>query len=291
MIKKNIDLVGFLEEKQKIDPNRFSDKGYFQLEKLLRLKNENELISFLNSETPFIKSFSESDLQRFENYIKRCFTEEILEYYNKPLSEKEVQIQYFNSRYNDFKELNKNILSSKGYPYFEIIINELSFIKKNINDKYLNKSIELVQQSVNNQIKETVFGKNYDFIEKLHYYLDAKEFIDKSCTKEVFSLHFYIDTVPETPIILHGRNQSDIGYLINSLREFFKEEYQHNSTLFNTFWAERFMFKTKGDAQFPKTKNKSGISRIISSAKTEDRKSRKINIINEIVENLRAVPQ
>lgn len=143
----------------------------------------------------------------------------------------------------------------------------------------------------NNTVRQTVFGLNFDFIEKLHYYLDAKEFIDKSCTKEVFSLHFYIDTVPETPIILHGRSQSDIGHLINSLREFFKEEYQHDSTFFNTFWAERFMFKTNRDAHIPKTKDKNGISRIISSAKTEDRKSTKINAINEIVENLRAVPQ
>ncbi|WP_123867190.1 hypothetical protein [Flavobacterium oreochromis] len=289
MIKKNIDLVGFLEEKQKIDPNRFSDKGYFQLEKLLRLKNENELISFLNSETPFIKSFSESDLQRFENYIKRCFTEEILEYYNKSLSEKEVQIQYFNSRYNDFKELNKSILSSKGYPYFEIIINELSFIKKNINDKYLNKSIEFVQKPVSAEIKETVFGKNYEFIENLYTNLKAKNFISESCLLEKFLQHFYLDQVPQNQIILIGNNQSDLGLLIDSLREFFKEDYR-SSSFYNEFWANRFLFLTNGDSKKPKSKNKDSISKMVSEVKNGNRNPTKSNAISEIVENLKSIP-
>ncbi len=288
MIKKNINLVYFLEEKQKIDPNRFSDKGYCQLEKLLRLRNENELISFLNTEAPFIKSNSEIDLKRFENYLKLNFTEEILEYYNKPLSEKEMQIQYFNSRYNDFKEFSKNILSSKMYPYFEIIINELSLIKKNINDKYLNKSIELVQQSVTNQIKETVFGKNYEFIDVLYDNLWANNFIDKSCSKELFSNHFYIDAIPKDKIILTGKNQSDLVLLIDSLKEFFKEDYQ-NSTFFNEFWATRFLFATNGDSYIPKKKDKIGISKMISEVKNDNRKPTKSNTINEIVKNLKSI--
>ena len=44
----------------------------------------------------------------------------------------------------------------------------------------------------------TVFGLKFDFIEKLHYNLDAKGFIDESCTKEIFLQHFFVDTVPET---------------------------------------------------------------------------------------------
>lgn len=143
----------------------------------------------------------------------------------------------------------------------------------------------------NNTIRQTVFGLNFEFIKKLHYNLNATEFIDESCTQEIFLQHFFVDIVPETPIILHGRSQSDIGHLIKSLREFFKEEYQHDSTLFNTFWAERFMFQTNGDAQIPKIKDKNGISRIISSAKTEDRKSTKEHTIAKIVENLRVIPQ
>ncbi|SIT13550.1 hypothetical protein SAMN05421786_106148 [Chryseobacterium ureilyticum] len=141
-----------------------------------------------------------------------------------------------------------------------------------------------------NTVRQTVFGLDFAFIEKLHESLSTENFIDEFCTKELFLLHFYIDTIPVIPIILRGRNQSDIGYLINSLREFFKEDYQ-DSTFFNSFWAERFLFLTNGDSQIPKTKDKNGISRIISEVKTGNRKSTKINIINKIVENLRAVPQ
>ncbi|MCQ4142725.1 hypothetical protein [Chryseobacterium sp. EO14] len=156
---------------------------------------------------------------------------------------------------------------------------------------FSNFAVSTVPTPSFNAVRQTVFGLKFDFIEKLHYNLDAKGFIDESCTKEVFLQHFFVDTVPAIPIILHGRSQSDIGYLIDSLREFFKGDYQHDSTLFNTFWAERFMFQTNGDAQIPKVKDKNGISRIISSAKTDDRKSTKEHVINQIVENLKAIPQ
>lgn len=158
---------------------------------------------------------------------------------------------------------------------------------------FLNNKISSVQahNPSNILIKATVFGKDFDFIEKLHENLWAKKFIDDSCTTDIFSQHFFVDTIPQTPIILHGRSQSDLGYLMDSLRVFFSEEYQHNSTFFNTFWAERFMFKTNGDKQFPKMKDKIGISKIISSVKTCDRKSTKMNIIDEIVKNLRTIPQ
>ncbi|UKB80220.1 hypothetical protein [Chryseobacterium sp. MEBOG07] len=142
----------------------------------------------------------------------------------------------------------------------------------------------------NNTVRETVFGLNFDFIGQLHHNLWAKDFINESCTKKVFLQHFYIDTIPKAPIILIGKNQSDIGLLIDSLREFFKEDYQ-DKTFFNTFWAERFKFQTNGDSQNPKIKTSNGISKIISEVKTGNRKSTKINAINEIVENLRAVPQ
>lgn len=162
---------------------------------------------------------------------------------------------------------------------------------KNTFSQYLNISIFVNpvhsnSTPPNNTIKQTVFGKNFDFIGQLHENLWTKGFIDESCTKEVFLQHFYIDVIPSEPIILIGKTQSDLAHLIDSLREFFKEDYQ-DSTFFNKFWAERFLFLTNSNNQIPKIKDKNSISRIISEVKTGNRQPTKINTIAEIVENLK----
>jgi len=143
----------------------------------------------------------------------------------------------------------------------------------------------------NNIVRETVFGlMSFKFIVQLYENLREEKFIDESCTQEIFLQHFFVDTVPETRIVLHGTNQRDIGLLIRSLRGFFKEDYQ-GATFFNKFWADRFGLQTKRDSQNPKTKKPNDISRIISEVKTGYRPPRKIQAIAKIVENLKAVPQ
>ncbi|OPC04254.1 hypothetical protein BAS10_14305 [Elizabethkingia meningoseptica] len=142
----------------------------------------------------------------------------------------------------------------------------------------------------NHSLRKTVFGLNFEFIKLLYENLKGEKFIDESCTEEIFLQHFFVDTAPETQIILHGKNQSDIGLLIDSLLKFFKQEYQ-DKTFFNTFWAERFKFQTNRDSQNPKNKSSKDISKIISSVKKGDRRPTKRNIIAKIVENLEAVPR
>ncbi|RLJ34641.1 hypothetical protein CLU97_4158 [Chryseobacterium sp. 7] len=155
---------------------------------------------------------------------------------------------------------------------------------------FSNFAVSTVPTPSFNAVRQTVFGLKFDFIEKLHYNLDAKGFIDESCTKEIFLQHFFVDTVPETRIVLHGKNQRDIGCLIGSLREFFKEDYQ-GATFFNKFWADRFELQTNGDSRNPKTKKPNDISKIISEVKTGYRPPTKEQAIAEIVENLKAIPQ
>lgn len=170
----------------------------------------------------------------------------------------------------------------------------LTMIKKEFS-QYFNASDFVVSTvstltHTNYSLQKTVFGLNFEFIRLLYENLKVETFIEESCTEEIFLHHFFVDIVPETQIILHGRNQSDIGLLIDSLLRFFKKEYQ-DKTFFNNFWAERFKFQTNRDSQNPKNKSPKDISKIISSVKTGDRISTKKNIIDKIVRNLEAVPR
>lgn len=302
-------LTTILAEKLGLDPAQNTDTRYQKLDTLLKVISDDDLIRFINKNIPAVRTTDKQKLlTHFQKYLRTHFTEEILKYYEKSFTNRAAQIDHCKTRISVYKEtLQKQQHNSTCYEYFQIIFDELSFIEDLISTTKSNNIPETTPQThgtattrtavfrhehLQPLVEPTVFGlMSFKFIVQLYENLKAEKFIDESSTKEMFLQHFFVDTVPETRIVLHGRSQSDIGYLIDSLREFFKEEYQHDSTLFNTFWAERFMFQTNGDTQIPKIKDKNGISRIISSAKTGDRKSTKEYIINQIVENLKTVPQ
>lgn len=302
-------LTTILAEKLGLDPAQNTDTRYQKLDVLLKVTSNDDLTRFINKNLPPVRTNDKQELlTHFQKYLRTHFTEEILKYYERPFINRAAQIDHCKIRISFYKETLQKQRHNNSYEYFHVILEELSLIEKSISRAKSDDTAEVPPQSqvtatttrrtaippperLQTPIEQTVFGLNFDFIGKLYDNLLIEGFVNESSTKEIFLQHFFVDTVPETRIILHGRSQSDIGYLIDSLREFFKGDYQHDSTLFNTFWAERFMFQTNGDAQIPKIKDKTGISRIVSSAKRDDRKSTKERIINQIVENLKAVPQ
>lgn len=297
-----------LGEKLGLDPAQNTDTRYQKLDKLLKVISGDDLTRFINKNLPPVRTKDKEELLlHFKKYLRTHFTEEILKYYDRPFTNRAAQIDHCKTRISFYKEtLQKQKHSDMCYEYFHVILEELSLIEKLISRTKSNNTPETPIQTQGTAttrtavsrheqlqplVEPTVFGlMNVKFIVQLYENLKEEKFIDESCTQEIFLQHFFVDTVPETRIVLHGRSQSDIGCLIDSLRVFFKEDYQ-DKTFFNTFWAERFMLQTNGDAQIPKVKDKNGISRIISSVKTDERKSTKERIINQIVENLKAVPQ
>lgn len=289
-------LTTILAEELGLDPAQSTDTRYQKLNTLLKIKSDNDLLRFVNKNIPTAKTKDkEKLLLHFKKYLRTHFTEEILKYYEQPFTNRSIQVNHCKNRISAHKEtIQKQQHNNNSYEYFQVIFDELSLIESIISRiRTSNTSTRTTVPATERSqapIGQTVFGLNFDFIGQLYQNLWAKGFIDDTCAKELFLHHFYIDTVPETRIRLIGKNQSDIGLLIDSLREFFKEDYQ-DSMFFNTFWAERFEFLTNGDPQNPKTKTPNGISRIISEVKTGNRKPTKINAINEIVENLQSFPQ
>jgi hypothetical protein len=216
-------------------------------------------------------------------------------------------VNHCKTRISFYKEtLQKQKHSDTCYEYFHVILEELSLIEKLISRTKSNNTPETPIQTQGTAttrtavsrherlqplVEPTVFGlMNVKFIVQLYENLKEEKFLDESCTQDIFLQHFFVDTVPETRIVLHGTNQPDIGLLIRSLREFFKEDYQ-GATFFNAFWADRFEFQTNGDSQSAKTKTPNGISKIISEVKTGYREPAKKTAIAKIVKNLKAVPQ
>ncbi|WP_143883522.1 hypothetical protein [Chryseobacterium binzhouense] len=299
-------LTTILAEKLGLDPAQNTDTRYQKLDKLLKVISDDDLTRFINKNLPATRAKDKQELlTHFQKYLRTHFTEEILKYYDQSFTNRAAQIDHCKTRISVYKEtLQKQQHSDTCYEYFHVILEELSLIEKIISRVKSNNIPETPQtqgtattrtavsrhERLQPLVKQTVFGLNFDFIGKLYDNLLIEGFVHESSTQEMFLQHFFVDTVPETRIVLHGRSQSDIGYLIDSLREFFKEDYQ-DKTLFNTFWAERFEFQTNGDARTPKVKDKNGISRMISEVKVGNRKSAKECIINQIVENLKTVPQ
>lgn len=299
-------LTTILAEKLGLDPAQNTDIRYQKLNTLLKIKSDDDLTRFINKNLPPVRANDKQELlKHFQKYLRIHYTEEILKYYDRPFTNRALQINHYKNRITAHKLGMEKQQHNNSYEYFHVILEELSLIERIISRTKSDDTAEVPPQSQvttttrtirpttersESPIEQTVFGLNFDFIGRLHENLWSKKFIDESCTKEVFLQHFYVDTVPETRIRLIGKNQSDIGLLINSLRDFFKEDYQ-DSMFFNSFWAERFEFQTNGDSKNPKTKTPNGISKIISDVKTGNRKSTKINAINEIVGNLQNIPQ
>ncbi|MDQ1855797.1 hypothetical protein [Chryseobacterium sp. WLY505] len=294
-----------LEEMQGLDPAQKTDIRFQKLNTLLRIKSDDDLFRFINKNLPPVRTNDKQELlKHFQKYLRIHYTEEILKYYDRPFTNRALQVNHYKNRLTAYKLTLEKQKHNNSYEYFHVLLEELSFIEHLISRTETKNTPEILPQShvtanktkkstterMGNSIEQTVFGLNFDFIGRLYENLWSKKFIDESCTKDVFLQHFFIDTIPETRIRLIGKNQSDIGLLINSLRDFFKEDYQ-DSMFFNSFWAERFEFQTNGDPQNPKTKTPNGISKIISDVKTGNRKSTKINAINEIVGNLQNIPQ
>ena len=297
-----------LGEKLGLDPAQNTDTRYKKLDVLLKVTSDDDLTRFINKNLPPVRTKNKEELLlHFKKYLRTYFTGEILKYYDRPFTNRAAQVNHCKTRISFYKEtLQKQKHSDMCYEYFHVILEEFSLIEKLISRTKSNNIPETPIQTQGTAttrtavsrherlqplLETTVFGlMNFKFIVQLYENLREEKFIDESCTQKIFLQHFFVDTVPETRIRLIGKNQSDIGYLIRSLREFFKEDYQ-DSMFFNTFWAERFEFLTNGDSHNPKIKTPTGISKIISEVKTGNRKSAKINTINEIVENLKAVPQ
>jgi len=292
-----------LGEKLGIDPAQNTDTRYQKLNILLKVTSDDDLTRFINKNLPATRVKDKQELLlHFQKYFRAYFTEEILKYYDQSFTNRAAQVNHCKTRISVYKEtVQKQQHSDTCYEYFHVILEELSLIEKLISRTKSDNTPETQVTTTTRvavptpersqaPIEQTVFGKNFDFIEKLYENLWAEKFLDESCTKEVFLQHFFVDTVPETRIRLIGKNQSDIGLLINSLRDFFKEDYQ-DSMFFNSFWAERFEFQTNGDSHNPKTKTPNGISKIISEVKRGNREPAKKNAIAKIVENLKTVPQ
>ena len=122
--------------------------------------------------------------------------------------------------------------------------------------------------------------------------MEAKGFINEDETSlEKFLQHFDIKTKPKNKILLHGYNLSDLGLLMHSLKPFFVDQFQEPNFL-NSFWSDRFKFKT---IQMPiaKSKDSASIMRIISDATTPNskRRPRRKSTINELINNLKQTPQ
>ncbi len=296
-----------LGEKLGLDPAQNTDTRYQKLDILLKVTSDDDLTRFINKNIPAVRTNDKQELlTHFQKYLRTHFTEEILKYYDQSFTYRTAQVNHCKTRISVYKETLQKQQHNNSYEYFHVILEELSFIEDLISRTKSNNIPETPPQTQGTAttrtavsrherlqplVEPTVFGlMNVKFIVQLYENLKAEKFLDESCMQEIFLQHFFVDTVPETRIVLHGRSQSDIGYLIDSLREFFKEDYQ-DATFFNKFWAERFELQTKGDSQNPKTKTPGGISKIISEVKTGNRKSAKERIINQIVENLKAVPQ
>ena len=302
-------LTTILAEKLGLDPAQNTDTRYQKLDILLKVTSDDDLTRFINKNIPATRVKDKQELLlHFKKYLRAYFTEEILKYYEKSFTNRAAQVNHCKTRISVYKEtLQKQQHSDTCYGYFHVILEELSLIEKLISRVKSNNTPETPPQSqvtattttrtavstperLQTPIEQTVFGLNFDFIGKLYDNLLIEGFVNESSTKEIFLQHFFVDTVPETRIVLHGTNQRDIGLLIWSLREFFKEDYQ-GATFFNKFWADRFGLQTKRDSQNPKTKKPNDISRIISEVKTGYRPPTKKQAIAKIVENLKAVPQ
>lgn len=296
-----------LGEKLGLDPAQNTDLRYQKLDILLKIKSDDDLTRFINKNLPPVRTNDKQELLlHFQKHLRTHFTDEILKYYDQPFTNRAAQLNHCKNRISVYKENLQKQQHNNTYEYFHVILEELSLIEKLISRTKSDDTAEVPPQiqgtattrtavsrheQLQPLVEPTVFGlMSFKFIVQLYENLKAEKFIDESCTKEVFLQHFFVDIVPETPIILYGRNQSDIGLLIDSLREFFKEDYQ-GATFFNKFWADRFEFQTNGDSQNAKTKTPNGISKIISEVKAGNRKSAKERIIIQIVENLRTVPQ
>lgn len=305
MEQKNLTII--LAEKLGLDPAQNTDTRYQKLDILLKATSDDDLTRFINKNIPSTRAKDKQELlTHFQKYLRKHFTEEILKYYEKSFTNRAAQVNHCKTRISFYKEtLQKQQHSDTCYEYFHVILEELSLIERIISRTKSDNTLEVPTQTQGvtttrtavptpersqAPIEQTVFGLNFDFIGKLYDNLLIEGFVHESSTKEIFLQHFFVDNVPETRIVLYGRSQSDIGYLIDSLREFFKGDYQ-GGTFFNKFWAGRFEFLTNGDSQNPKTKTPNGISKIISEVKTGNRKSGKKKTIAKIVENLRAIPQ
>lgn len=302
-------LTTILAERLGLDPAQNTDTRYQKLDNLLKVISDDDLTRFINKNLPPARTNDKQELlTHFQKYLRTHFTEEILKYYEKSFTNRAAQVNHCKTRISVYKEtLQKQQHKNTSYEYFQIIFDELSFIEDFISRTKSNNIPETSPQTQGTTttrtavsrhdehlqplVEPTVFGlMSFKFIVQLYENLKAEKFIDESSTKEMFLQYFFVDTVPETRIVLHGRSQSDIGYLIDSLRQFFKGDYQ-GGTFFNKFWADRFEFQTNGDSQSAKTKTPNGISKMISEVRTGNRKSAKEYIINQIVKNLKAVPQ
>lgn len=296
-------LTTILAEKLGLDPAQNTDTRYQKLDVLLKVTSDDDLARFINKNLPPVRTNDKEELlTHFQKYLRTHFTEEILKYYEKPFTNRAAQVNHCKTRISVYKESLQKQQHNNTYEYFHVILEELSLMEKVISRAKSNSTPQTQvttttrtavsrHEQLQPLVEPTVFGlMSFKFIVQLYENLKEEKFIDESCTQEIFLQHFFVDTVPETQIVLHGGNQRDIGLLIRSLRVFFKEDYQ-GATFFNKFWAERFEFQTNGDSQNPKTKNPHGISKIISEVKTGYRPPTKEQAIAKIVENLKTVPQ
>ncbi|MFV0573644.1 MAG: hypothetical protein ACK5M1_14650 [Xanthomarina gelatinilytica] len=223
------------------------------------------------------KFFSEFKDHIHQNYVKEVqflFTQ-----FNEP----EIELDYFNDRLILFKNtIQKNKQEQNITSFSKSYINEVSQQLTN-----LRNSITLQQSKTQpislSSIKKTVFGKNFEFIGLLYENLTAKEFLnDIETSIDDFEKHFYVDEKPKSKINLHGENSADFKLLLESLKPFFKEEYQ-KSIFFNQFWSDRFLFHTKDKRNNP-NKNKERIIKMRSSKRIPIKRG----AIKEIVKNLNA---
>jgi hypothetical protein len=267
--------IFFINSDESLLPFIDSEWGYIKSNTIIQLKQGNPK---LYNEITTYKFF-----EQFKNHIQEQYITEIKQFFYEFKNPYE-ELSHFNEWIKDFKSKvsecrQKKLITSFSEKYINELSSILSELREELNQKYSEKP------NPNTSTKETVFGKNFDFITSLYEDLCLHGFIDKSkCAKEQFSNHFYIDSVPDKPITLIGNNLSDLGLLIIHLGGYFKEDYQISSD-FNSFWAERFLFSTKGGSYKPKSKDKDSVSKIISEAKKGKRKSTKSNAISEIGRN------
>ncbi len=261
----------------------YEEFGYENWSNFLYHREEREFLdeynTFMRELDVFLQSSKDIETKKFtikhlKNRIKQC----IIDLEEHKTKKNIDDTPFLDSKYQ--KAL-VNAFISNYNSYFESLTKEKYSV-------YFQKQPTKTDKIEIQGIQETVFGKNFDWIEKLHNSLIGKGFLNETSSLDDFYKHLYIDEVPSSKIELIGTNLSDIAYLIKSLKQFFKEDYE-NPMFFNEFWAKRFCFTTNDKNTQKVNKGKKDISKIISNL--NNRPPQKKGSINEIIKILKHIHQ
>ncbi len=129
----------------------------------------------------------------------------------------------------------------------------------------------------------TVFGSNFNYMIKLYEHLKPS-FMDDSLLADEFYQKLVLPKIVAntTKINLKSNTLNDHAYLMIQLKPFFTEHFkQENSSVYNEWWSDNFLFNST-------EKLPNAISKMVSNFTKEDKQPTIKNTIDEIVKDFKA---